>query len=283
MSSPYMAAPAQPPHFPARVERRSIVPWFGFGSAVVAFLMAFVPFSAGLAWLPALVAIVLGVVGLAMKMRPLWPSIVAVSLGPLAWLLAILVTLGSWALSLAAQADDARVPRPEPAVVATTAPSSPPTQEPEPSASTPAVPTASEPPAETAETMPGIGETILVDDWAITVLSVGARTAVAGDSTWGAEAQGEFVPVYFRVENRGTVAEAFWPDDVVAVDGQMREFSYSSEASIWADDSLDWYDEINPGNVVEGAIYFDVPEGTALERVAIDVGWFSERAEIRLN
>ena len=67
------------------------------------------------------------------------------------------------------------------------------------------------------------------------------------------------------------------------IDPQGREFSYSSEASIWADDSLDWYDEINPGNVVEGAIYFDVPVGTALHYVELDTGWFSEPTEISLQ
>ncbi|MGC5077407.1 DUF4352 domain-containing protein [Agrococcus sp. DT81.2] len=287
----YYAAPPPAPNptwTPPAPPRTAVLPWLGFGSAALALLLAVIPFSAGIAWLPALAAIVLGIISLVRKSRPTWPSIVAVTLGPIAWVLAIIVTVVVWAIASADQMGPAAAPQ-QPVVVATgepieaeepvAAPSSEPVEsETETPVESP-VPVA-EPPA-----LPGIGETVMVDDWAFTVISVGARAATAGESRWsdGAQAQGEFVPIIVRVENHGAAAESFTPNDVVAIDPEGRQFSYSSDASIYADDSLDWYDEINPGNAVEGAIYFDVPPGTPLDRVLLDGGWFDDPAEIALQ
>jgi hypothetical protein len=279
----YYAAPQPPPVTPPRA---AVLPWLSFGSAVLAFLLAVIPFSAGIAWLPALVAIVLGVISLARKSRPTWPSIVGVALGPIAWVIAIVVTVVVWAIASAGETGPAAAPQ-QPVVVATPEPVEVEDRAtPSPAPVESAIESPVESPVPVAETpLPRIGETVLVDDWAFTVVSVGARAATAGETRWsgGAQAQGEFVPIVVRVENRGTAAESFTPNDVVAIDPEGRQFSYSSDASIYADDSLDWYDEINPGNAVEGAIYFDVPPGTPLDRVLLDVGWFSDPAEIALQ
>lgn len=275
---------------PAPQRRAAVLPWLAFASAILASVLAVVPFSAGIAWLPALVAIVLGITALVRKSLPMWPSIVAVALAPIAWFIAIAVTVVVWAVASAGQVDQGSpAAAPQPVEVATSEPDDVAepiaTSTPEPVEVQEEAPAEAPAPVDAAPALPRLGETVTVDDWAFTVISVGARTATAGDASWGggAEAHGEFVPIVIRVENRGTAAEAFWPDGVVAIDPAGREFSYSSDASIWADDSLDWYDEINPGNAVEGAVYFDVPAGTVLERVMLDVGWFSEPAEIALQ
>lgn len=128
-----------------------------------------------------------------------------------------------------------------------------------------------------------LGEPVAVGDWEITVSSVGERTAQVGDEFLSTDAQGEFLPVEVSLTNNGSSAESFFASDFVVIDAEGREFSYSSDASMYSGEAgLSILDEVNPGNTLSGYLYFDVAETADIQKVHIDDGWFSDPIEVNL-
>lgn len=128
-----------------------------------------------------------------------------------------------------------------------------------------------------------LGEPVAVGDWEITVSSVGERTAQVGDEFLSTDAQGEFLPVEVSLTNNGSSAESFFASDFVVIDAEGREFSYSSDASLYSGEAgLSILDEVNPGNTLSGYLYFDVAETADIQKVHIDDGWFSDPIEVNL-
>lgn len=128
-----------------------------------------------------------------------------------------------------------------------------------------------------------LGEPVVVGDWEITVVSVGERTAQVGDEFLSTEAQGEFLPVEVTLTNNGSSAENFFASDFVVIDADDREFSYSSDASLYSGDAgLSILDEVNPGNTLSGYLYFDVAETADIQKVHINDGWFADPIEVNL-
>lgn len=128
-----------------------------------------------------------------------------------------------------------------------------------------------------------LGEPVAVGDWEITVSSVGERTAQVGDEFLSTDAQGEFLPVEVSLTNNGSSAESFFASDFVVIDAEGREFSYSSDASLYSGEAgLSILDEVNPGNTLSGYLYFDVAETADIQKVHIDDGWFSDPVEVNL-
>lgn len=131
----------------------------------------------------------------------------------------------------------------------------------------------------------GLGEEFAVNDWGVTVNGVGERTATIGDEFLNTEAQGEFLPVDLAVANNGDSASMFFASDFVAVDDEGREFDSSTDATMYgaSDGAVSLLDEINPGNSIEGTIYFDVPEGTSIVGLDIDAGFLSDPVRVSLD
>lgn len=128
-----------------------------------------------------------------------------------------------------------------------------------------------------------LGEPVEVGDWEITIVSTGERTSQVGDEFLSADAQGEFLPVEVSLTNNGSSAENFFASDFVVVDDQDREFSYSSDASIYSGDAgLSILDEVNPGNTLSGYLYFDVAADADIQKVHINDGWFADPIEVNL-
>lgn len=128
-----------------------------------------------------------------------------------------------------------------------------------------------------------LGEPVAVGDWEITVSSVGERTAQVGDEFLSTDAQGEFLPVEVSLTNNGSSAESFFASDFVVIDADGREFSYSSDASLYSGDAgLSILDEVNPGNALSGYLYFDVAETADIQKVHINDGWFADPIEVNL-
>lgn len=128
-----------------------------------------------------------------------------------------------------------------------------------------------------------LGEPVAVGDWEITVSSVGERTAQVGDEFLSTDAQGEFLPVEVSLTNNGSSAESFFASDFVVIDADGREFSYSSDASMYSGEAgLSILDEVNPGNTLSGYLYFDVAETADIQKVHINDGWFADPIEVNL-
>ncbi|MCH8561100.1 MULTISPECIES: DUF4352 domain-containing protein [unclassified Nesterenkonia] len=130
-----------------------------------------------------------------------------------------------------------------------------------------------------------IGDQFAVNDWSITITGVGERTDTIGDEFLNTQAQGEFLPVDLIVTNDGDSASYFFASDFVAVDDQDREFNYSSDATLYgaADGAVSLLDEINPGNSIEGRLYFDVPADAEVSALDINAGFLSDPVRVSLD
>jgi hypothetical protein len=129
---------------------------------------------------------------------------------------------------------------------------------------------------------PGVGDTVEVGDFEITITGLETGVTSVGDSFMAESPQGQFVIVRLTVSNTGTSAEYFFDSDQELIDEQDRQHSTSSNSFLMDEENL-WLTEINPGNTVEGALLYDIPADA--EPVAIDVesGWFSDPVRIALD
>ncbi|MGJ9405036.1 DUF4190 domain-containing protein [Nesterenkonia aurantiaca] len=130
-----------------------------------------------------------------------------------------------------------------------------------------------------------IGDEFEVNDWIVSIKRVSDRTATIGDDFFNTEAQGEYLPIELIVTNNGDSSAYFFARDFVAVDDQDRKFSSSTEATIYgaADGSVSILDEINPGNSIEGLLYFDVPEDAEITSLEINSGFLSAPVRVSLD
>lgn len=138
-------------------------------------------------------------------------------------------------------------------------------------------PEGDKPAATSQEEKVKIGDQVAAGDWLIVVKSVGEPVAAVGDpEIFGADAQGHFVPVDVTVKNNGKSGDYFSADEIKVKDDQGREFSYSSDAAFAGDEEGGLIlDQINPGNSVEGKLWFDTPTDAKVTEVNISSGAFS--------
>ena len=127
----------------------------------------------------------------------------------------------------------------------------------------------------------GIGEPARDGKFEFTVLSVEPGPAIIGTEDFGKEPQGEFVFVRVKVENIGNEAQAFSGDNQYLYAGE-RKFSADTEAAIYLEDAQSLFEEINPGNALEGIIIFDVPPGTRPTLIEVHDSAFSDGVEVSL-
>jgi len=130
-----------------------------------------------------------------------------------------------------------------------------------------------------------IGDEFQVNDWIVTITGVSDRTATVGDEFFNTQAQGEYIPIELVVTNGGDTAAYFFASDFIAIDDQDREFASSSEATIYgaSEGAVSILDEINPGNSIEGQLYFDVPTDTEITYVEINAGFLSTPVRVSLD
>jgi len=98
-STPYGVA--QPPS-----PRKTALTLWALIVAIVAIVLAIIPGLSFVAWLPAIAATVLGIIGLVSKANGRGKALVAVILGPIALIVAIVVSVATFAVGLATQEID---------------------------------------------------------------------------------------------------------------------------------------------------------------------------------
>lgn len=104
-----------------------------------------------------------------------------------------------------------------------------------------------------------------------------------GNEFLSTEPQGEYCKVTMKITNIGDEAQSMFADNQLAFDGENRKFSADTEASIYDDKSQVLFEEINPGNTVDGSVYFDVPKGTKLVKMELHDSLFSGGVEVVLK
>jgi hypothetical protein len=128
----------------------------------------------------------------------------------------------------------------------------------------------------------GIGAPVRDGMFEFTVTELTTSTKV-GDQDLGKKAQGEFLMVHVTVQNVGDESQAFSGDDQKLRDRAGHHYTSDSDAAIYLDDSRSLYEDINPGNRVNGVVIFDVPKGTTPESVELHDSPQSGGAKVALG
>lgn len=112
-------------------------------------------------------------------------------------------------------------------------------------------------PADEAE--PSLGDAVRDGKFEFVVSEVETGVAEVGDDFMAEEAQGQFVLVHMSIANIGDESQSLADDAQLLVDSDGREHSSDSMAGLVIDDNDTFFNEINPGNEVEGVVVFDIP------------------------
>lgn len=128
----------------------------------------------------------------------------------------------------------------------------------------------------------GIGDTVAVGDFEVTVTGIEASITRVGDQYVGEEPQGQFVKVDVTVANTGSSAEYFHDSEQKLVDEQSRQHSTSS-ASFYLDEDNLWLSQINPGNTANGALLYDIPADATPTTLQVTTGFFGNPTDISLE
>lgn len=266
MSVPYTSGSEQPVLVPS--PRPTPVAPPRNGAATASLVLGIVSVVTSVLFLPAVVGLVLGIVGVGRARRTAPATGTGRAVAGIV-LSAVSLLVGMWIVSAlvgddgAGLADTPQTVQQDAGGVSASAEQS---EEPEP-----------------AVALPGIGDPVRDGKFEFTVTRVEAEVPQLGDQHFGAEAQGQFVLVHLTVENVGDGSQFFDGGNVMGYDAQGREFSADTEAAIYLDDSNSFLNEINPGNVVDGVVVFDVPEDLELRRLELHDSLFSGGVEVTLR
>ena len=235
--------PATPPKAPNKMGLIALI------VAGVAFLLAVIPPTSFIAWLPAVAAIILGIVGLTRKGQKKGTSIAAISIAVIAWIIAIVIATAT-ALSAVGTAI-------EEAEAAPTAAAPAPAEE-EPAAEAPA----EEAPASEEA---GIGTAVTSESGvAYTVSAMQCGLTTAGEEFLSETAAGQFCEVRATVANNGSETLNFSASNVKGYIGQA-SYEVNNTVSKFGDDLF--ATDINPGLSADVVIYIDIPADSTLELI----------------
>lgn len=137
---------------------------------------------------------------------------------------------------------------------------------------------------ETDDQLASIGQTVSDGKFSFVVTKVKCGIASVGSDLLGQEAQGQYCRVSVTVANTGDEPQTMFSDNQLVYDTQGRKFSADSTANLYAGDAGDvWLNEINPGNSVQGDLYFDVPTNIDLDYIELHDSMFSGGVKVSLK
>lgn len=85
------------------------------------------------------------------------------------------------------------------------------------------------------------------------------------------------------VKNIGDKAQTFDGSDQELIDRNGSKYSADTAAGIYLDGSESFLEQINPGNVVDGVVVFDIPKGADPVRIELHDSMFSGGATVDLT
>jgi hypothetical protein len=136
---------------------------------------------------------------------------------------------------------------------------------------------------ETAETV-GLNQPARDGKFEFTVTNVDCSRTEVGNEFAGTQAQGKFCFVHLTVRNIADEPQTLFSDNQKLFDAAGREYSADDEAWIYLPEAQQTlYEEINPGNQVEGIMIFDVPQDVQPVRIELHDSAFSGGVVVQLG
>lgn len=129
-----------------------------------------------------------------------------------------------------------------------------------------------------------IGETARDGKFEFTVNGIECGQQQIGGQYVNEKAQGQFCLLDVKVENVGDRAQSLFAENQYLYNEQDQEYSADSEATFTVNpQDTTLFEEINPGNALNGTIVFDVPEGANIVRAELHDSAFSGGVEVSLQ
>lgn len=131
---------------------------------------------------------------------------------------------------------------------------------------------------------PGIGDTVEDGVFAFTVTKVEKGVPEIGEGFLATRAQGQYVLVHLTVKNIGDRAQGFSGAEQKLIDAAGREFDADlGAAALAVQDANSLFENINPGNTVNGVLVFDVPKKVRLTAIELHDSPFSNGVTVTLS
>ncbi|MGW7416148.1 DUF4352 domain-containing protein [Streptomyces sp. NPDC054863] len=128
---------------------------------------------------------------------------------------------------------------------------------------------------------PGPGEPVRDGKFEFTIMKIEPGGKHLGGE-FGTDAQGRYLLVHMTVKNIGDRAQYFDGSDQKMIDSRGNEHSADTGAAIFLENSRSFYNQINPGNTVEGIVVFDIPGNARPVQLELHDSLFSSGATVRL-
>lgn len=126
-----------------------------------------------------------------------------------------------------------------------------------------------------------MGEAATDGQFTFTVTGFECGETTIGEDPFHEEAQGQFCLLDVTVENTGTEARGLSADNQYLYDDEERQFSSDITYAFAIDTPI--YEEINPGNSIQGTIVFDVPQDANIVFAELHDSPFSGGVLVSLN
>jgi hypothetical protein len=129
-----------------------------------------------------------------------------------------------------------------------------------------------------------LNESVRDGKFEFTVKSVECGKTTVGDQYYSATAQGEFCMVNVKVSNIGDEPQSIYSSSQYLYNSDGQKYSSDSSATSIEQTGNDvWWNDINPGNSVEGVIVYDVPKGMVPASVELHDSFFSDGVLVELK
>lgn len=138
-------------------------------------------------------------------------------------------------------------------------------------------------PTKAAPKEPGIGTPVKSGDLQFTVTKVVRNQTEVGQEYLSERAQGRYTLVYVTVRNVGGGSETLVDDDQKIKDADNKTYSPDSMAEISMKNNDVFFEQINPGNAVDGVLVYDMPVGVRATAIDFSGGLFKDSATVHLG
>jgi hypothetical protein len=130
---------------------------------------------------------------------------------------------------------------------------------------------------------PAIGSTAADGKFAFAIWKVDCTKKSVSGALGSSTAQGHYCILSLSVKNIGKEAQTIFSSNMKLIDDQGREFKTDDMAQMNTGQTDLWLKEINPGNQLDGKLYFDVPTDAKIVTAELHDSAFSGGVKIDLT
>lgn len=136
-----------------------------------------------------------------------------------------------------------------------------------------------------AKTTAKVGEAANDGKFEFTVSSIECgKTSVGANQYLTKTAQGQYCLLNVSVKNVGDQAQSLLSSNQFLLNASGQKYSADDMATIYnAPNGTSWYNDINPGNSVTGAIVFDIPKDQTAATAELHDSAFSGGVKVNLQ